>query len=772
MILEKQTEIVILSDGEESQASIGMSLDLDSAQMLMQMLSKNLYSDGIGSTIRETASNALDSHRRAGVTDPIIVGLRINAESNYEFTVEDFGSGLDADDVENIISKYGKSTKRADANALGMFGLGFKSPLAYCSSFFFTCRKDGIERKYMMYEGEDLNTIDLLYEVPTTERNGVKVIVPIKYSDRFDFLKKTKEQLAYFESVYFDVYVEGNVVDNSFVISRNDNFQFSELAIDSNLHLCLDNVYYPLDFSKLGIINVNVPVGLRFSLADGIFPTPNRESLRYTPEAIKTILAKIVEVSDYFVTKFNENIKDSLDPQEVFNYYTNRDKWVTLGFTKDRLNLSTLLSFATVSIATPNITGITHLNLKRLAGVQDTLFSEYTVKSKLDNDRFSEVKNYWNRTVAARDVTEKTYVFKEKIGTLKKQYLKDTLSSRVTYNFIKKETPYKLFPIKGSTGLNNYFKMLDLHAVNKNLWRKHIEEFQFLQSLLMDKATNLDLVVVPEAWLDARKKIAVSLGKGPRKAKLAGEVTCKVGVPLLRYVDGKNSKLEPLTLKLEDIHKQPCLYVYGTAADTSRLDLLFDIVGEKQKLKTIVFSERELKVIDKLEIHNLMSIKTFMEGKNKIFKRVVTASLINDLMISFQSVFNNREEIRVLSNSLVDNLETLSVYKSKNYVNTHDKINDAMLEVAKEHNLFDGDIYPVYEKMKALLESLPFLNPVMKTMSNYRTRDSEMIDVISDLLKYYKFRLDYKNYDLVLNDDVVDEKITLEEIASVEQLIN
>jgi hypothetical protein len=49
---------------------------------------------------------------------------------------------------------------------------GFKSPLAYCSSFFFTCRKDGVERKYMMYEGEDVNTIDLLYETPTTERNG------------------------------------------------------------------------------------------------------------------------------------------------------------------------------------------------------------------------------------------------------------------------------------------------------------------------------------------------------------------------------------------------------------------------------------------------------------------------------------------------------------------------------------------------------------------------------------------------------------------------
>ena len=44
MILEKQTEANILQDGQ-SQDSIGMSLDLDSAQVLMQMLSKNLYSD-------------------------------------------------------------------------------------------------------------------------------------------------------------------------------------------------------------------------------------------------------------------------------------------------------------------------------------------------------------------------------------------------------------------------------------------------------------------------------------------------------------------------------------------------------------------------------------------------------------------------------------------------------------------------------------------------------------------------------------------------------
>ena len=199
MRLENQKQSNVLSTGPANK-SIGMSLDLDSAQVLMQMLSKNLYSDAIGSTVRECASNALDSHRRAGVNKPIVVSLVRNDSNNYEFSVEDFGVGLDADDVEKIISKYGKSTKRDSDTELGMMGLGFKAPLAYASSFYFTCRKDGVERKYMMYEGEDTNTIDLIYEKPTTEGNGVKVIIPIKWGDRYDFVNKQAALLSYLQS--------------------------------------------------------------------------------------------------------------------------------------------------------------------------------------------------------------------------------------------------------------------------------------------------------------------------------------------------------------------------------------------------------------------------------------------------------------------------------------------------------------------------------------------------------------------------------------------
>ncbi len=121
MIIEKQTETLVYSVGEKED-KIKTSLDLDSADFLMQMLSKNLYSDAIGSTIRETCSNALDSHRKAGIDKPIIVSFKYNSTGGYEFSVEDFGVGLDHDDVKNIISKYGKSTKREEANSLGMMG--------------------------------------------------------------------------------------------------------------------------------------------------------------------------------------------------------------------------------------------------------------------------------------------------------------------------------------------------------------------------------------------------------------------------------------------------------------------------------------------------------------------------------------------------------------------------------------------------------------------------------------------------------------------------
>jgi hypothetical protein len=240
-----------------------------------------------------------------------------------------------------------------------MMGLGFKAPLAYSSSFYFVCRKDGMERKYMMYEGEDTNTIDLLYEKATTEVNGVKVIVPVQYGDRHDFKIKIQEQLAYFENVYFDC---GDTVDNNFSIFRNELFQFSELASESRLHLCLDNVNYPFDFQKLGIDAVYFPIALRFSLSDGLFPTPNRESIRYTKEGKDIILKKIAALADFFVNKYNESVKDTDDIHALMDYYSNERRNVTI--LKAKYDAGLLKAFATVKFNEPKLKGINIIDMK------------------------------------------------------------------------------------------------------------------------------------------------------------------------------------------------------------------------------------------------------------------------------------------------------------------------------------------------------------------------------------------------------------------------
>jgi len=774
MILEKQTEAIIHQDGE-SKDSIGMSLDLDSAQILMQMLSKNLYSDSIGSTIRECASNALDSHRRAGVTKPIVVSFKAAESNNLEFSVEDFGIGLDADDVRNIISKYGKSTKRNSANELGMMGLGFKAPLAYSSSFYFVCRKDGMERKYMMYEGEDTNTIDLLYEKKTTEGNGVKVIVPVQYYDRHDFRTKIKEQLAYFESVYFDVPGE---IDNDFQIIRSEHFQWSPLTNDDKLHICLDNVYYPIDFQKIGLTyNIKFPIALRFSLTDGLFPTPNRESIRYTKEAKEIILSKLQKVSDYMVNKYNESILNTDNVIEIMNYYS--DKSRTLDFSNGKHDISSLEQFATVKIAQPKLKGINILDLKLLHRNRDYILNEYQVKFKLDGGKFRECKRYYDTTLKIQDMTkDRHFLYEEKLSGKKKDFIRETMGKDTGWGknkfIIKKVKDFKLGKASRASDYDTYMDILNLRNIQKHLWRAAIKEFQSIVTMYIDCLPKIDDIVVPQGWIDSKKKAKIVISGGTvgpkvRRIKLQGEIVVKLATELERYVDGKNCKWVPTTYKLEDLHKKSYLTVYGSQveADITAMDHLFKITNglRKTKINFVAASEREMK---KFELHNWMKLETFMEGKNKPFKRIVTAYMIKQLMDVYSDTFKKRDRMQSLSEDLVSKLNMLEGYRNNHYIYAGDTFYTAILAVAEENNLFDAEVYPIYQEIKKFLERYPFVETLCDVMPYYQEKDDKMANVLRDLFKYHKRRLDWKNYNIKLNDDVVTTELTEEIIDELQ----
>jgi hypothetical protein len=87
--------------------------------------------------------------------------------------------------------------------------------------------------------------------------------------------------------------------------------------------------------------------------------------------------------------------------------------------------------------------------------------------------------------------------------------------------------------------------------------------------------------------------------------------------------------------------------------------------------------------------------------------------------------------------------------------------------VAEEHNLFDGEIYHTYKQVKSLLEKLYFLNELCSHMRRWSDdNDCKTLRVIADMFKYYKTRIDWKNYNVKLAEDEL-VKLTEQEMVEI-----
>jgi len=656
MILQKQNEAQIIIEGEVH-STVKSKLDLESTDFIMQMLSKGFYADPIGSLIRELTSNGIDSHRKANITDPVVVSL-YSENGQWFFSVEDFGVGLDQNTVETVISMYGKSTKREDEKALGAYGLGWKSPLAYNSSFYFIGRKDGIERKWLQSENEEgSNDIDLLYENETSERNGVKVIVPIQnIYDKREFENKIKEQLCYFKDVYFNI----DGFKNDFSIYREVDFQWSELCNDSEMHMCLDDVYYPIDWQKLDIPRINVPVGLRFSLSDGIIPLPNRESIRYNNVSKQIIANKIKKVAEWFVNKYNDTITGKeFDIKSAFEYF--RSSYREIPHFKDnskKIRINDLLAYSSIKIVSPKINGIEKLDLERISRLTDYLLGGYNIIYNYSkyNNRFS---SYRNTKLKEYYLDQNScFIFENELGKKKQNYLRTQLKGN-NY-FIKKVSNIQLGKLSISgKGYDNWISILELRNYPKSDWRQLISEAKLVQQMLLKNVKDVDKIDIPQDWIEARKaeRLAKKVNYGnnytPRDKKLKGEVTCKKARNLERYSGGRACTFDVINVKLNEIHKQKKPYIFCLQNEQNERIIQKWYNAVEYKVNFVVFSEREYKKVKDITNHNWIKLEDFITCKHKILKRLGTYAILKNFQDD-SYLFN--QDLRHLSKNIYDKI--------------------------------------------------------------------------------------------------------------------
>ncbi len=618
-----------------------------------------------------------------------------------------------------------------------------------------------MQRKWLLYEAEDdQNKIDLMYEAPTTEKAGVKIIVPVKFRDREEFYTKIKEQLAYFENVYFDC---GDRIKNDHTIVRNENFQWSSLISNPYMHICLDNVYYPIDFSKLGINGIIFPIALRFSLTDGIFPVPNREQLKYTTEAKAAIMKKLEQVADFFVGKYNETIKETDDIRPVVEYFRNDARLVS-GYDGDKWNVEQLITHASLKYELPKLQGVKLLDLQKIHYMKDNLVWEYNRVYEFVNKRFKKLEGKYYSTANYSNTVDrgtKVYLFTEQISKQKKDYIRDTCQGPIY--FVRKEKEIKLGRITAKNKATDvdYMSLLDLIVKPRTEWRARIKEWQHIQSLITKDWIDTDAIVVPQTWVDGKKKTRAqkqAITGTARRKKLEGEVTGKEARTLERYVSGKNCKFEPLVIQMKDAHKDKKLTIYGGMDLTEIFDSWFTVL-KKDRVRLIMFSERELKRLEGIELHNWISMEEFVKGEHKVFRRVATAYLIRQLINQYPKVFDKQLTLGKISTPLFDKVNELKTYENQYHLAGSEELYKTIIQVAEETKLFDPIMYANYKEVKFLLAKLPFLNQMLSFGYSWEVNES-LVSIIRDLFKYYKYKIDWQHYTLPINEE---EKIEEEE---------
>lgn len=270
--------------------SIQANIASDSMEFLFEMMSKSLYSDPIGSIIREITSNCFDSHQEAKIDDAVVIKKGDDDEGDY-ISFNDYGVGLSPERIRNVYMNYFSSTKRDTNDQIGGFGLGSKTPLSYVDYFYINTNFNGKKYNYILSKGEKLPTLDLLNEEDTTERNGTEVRIYIQNSnDIGKFSVKLKTQLCYFDNVYFDKWDINNdykIYDLQYFKYRNKD-QYS-----SEMHIILGKVSYPINWKEIGLTPMQIPIGVKFEIGE-LVVTPNRESLRYTDEVKKIVGERVI----------------------------------------------------------------------------------------------------------------------------------------------------------------------------------------------------------------------------------------------------------------------------------------------------------------------------------------------------------------------------------------------------------------------------------------------------------------------------------------------
>ena len=243
---------------------------------IFSILTESVYSFPRKAGIREIISNALDATTRAKSARPIEV--KPPSALHTSFIVRDYGNGLTEQEVENLYTSLGASSKKEVENEIGFFGIGALSPLAYVEQFTVQSFKDGNLDVYSIYAGEDgVPQVAKVSSSKSKEPNGICVSYNVKREEVGPFTSDITSVLTYIPSekyttvlkpVYYKTTMRSNkdlsfsFNDNIFILRRGYNYGSCQNNIVMG-GVCyeFDSTLFKTQLFTHHILTIEAPIG-------------------------------------------------------------------------------------------------------------------------------------------------------------------------------------------------------------------------------------------------------------------------------------------------------------------------------------------------------------------------------------------------------------------------------------------------------------------------------------------------------------------------------
>lgn len=290
-------------------SSVKFGIKADGLHHVLGILRDQLYSNKEQAVIREYSTNAVDAHVEAGIGDrPIEV--TIPNPLNLNFKVRDFGPSLSDEEIHNVYAFYGESSKRNTNEQTGMLGIGSKSAFAYGDNFVINSYIDGTKHIYNAYiDPTQVGQISKLGTEPTSEENGLEIVVPVKREDVDTFREEAYSLFEHFKVMPIIKGVEAFEYEAREVLFEGDDWKWNKRE-DSrwgtgNPIAVMGNIGYPFDLRDLNLNSevrddledlVTRNLVLNFNIGD-LEISASREKLQFTEYTRKNITQRLVKVS-------------------------------------------------------------------------------------------------------------------------------------------------------------------------------------------------------------------------------------------------------------------------------------------------------------------------------------------------------------------------------------------------------------------------------------------------------------------------------------------